>query len=177
MDYLKMIALSAVLAGTFCLGPVFGADTAAANGKSDLKDDFPKQHLGAGGEIIVAEPTGIAAADTANIQGALDAARDHGGGLVQLSGGAYLVNRALTITSNIRFQGQGMDVTTIRLAANSDCDLLQTYQFNLLTGKNSSQGVNGTLLRDMTLDQNGPKQSSGWNRPNWSTASTRPINR
>jgi len=58
----------------------------------------------------------VAPGDAAHIQGAIDAARDAGGGAVYLPGAVYLLTAKVRVHSNVTVFGDGIDRTVLRWA-------------------------------------------------------------
>jgi hypothetical protein len=114
--------------------------------------------------IVLSAPSGIASTDTANVQAALNAANTAGGGVVQLAAGIYSINATLIIYSNTQLRGMGPNVSTLQLANGSNVDLLDTYNFNNLTGtqlNSPTAGVQGFSIVNLTLDGNYLGQTTG----------------
>lgn len=86
--------------------------------------------------------------DTTALQQAINAAAQMGGGRVYLAKGTYLV-APLTISSGVILEGEGIGVSTIKLAAGVGATALVT-----------GTGVTNVGLRDLTLDVNGVNQTS-----------------
>jgi len=103
-----------------------------------------------------ADPTGVIDS-TAVIQAAIDAAA--GGGRVLVPPGTYLISDTLVMATGVVLEGVGPNIfssvpttgnAVIKLAAGSDCDMVQI-----------PTGVKNVTIRNLVLDGNGLKQSSG----------------
>lgn len=94
--------------------------------------------------------------DTAALQKAIDAAAAAGGGQVVLGAGIFvLAGSGLTLKDNVTLDGQGMGVTTLKLADGS------SQAKGLLNGGTATH----TGASDLTLDGNAAKaggSTSGW---------------
>jgi hypothetical protein len=85
-----------------------------------------------------------------------------GGGVILFSAGTYWVT-GLTKQSGITWQCAGRQVTTIKLAASGNADVVQGANFGTLTGTGSYAGIAGWSIRDCTIDGNRANQSG----PSW----------
>jgi parallel beta-helix repeat protein len=88
------------------------------------------------------------------IQPAINAARDNGGGRVRLPAALYLLTAKISVPSNVILYGDGMDRTVLRWAPGRDADTMMS---------NSSSGNGNTNLQvwDLTLDGEGRSGPSG----------------
>jgi len=91
--------------------------------------------------------------DTAAINAAITVASGLGGGVVQLAAGTFLVTN-LVMKSRVILRGAGMDATTIKLAASTTHDVIDT---------NGTSGAPASLvgIEDLTVNGNKSAQSSG----------------
>lgn len=125
---------------------------------------------------LVAAPGGTD--DTAVVQAAINAANAAGGGMLQLSAGAYVCT-TLTLYRGVHLVGMGIggDVfsstdagfpfrgTVIKLKSGTNADLIRTENFAALTGVTSPSGYDVPErfgLRNLVLDGNNQGNSSGW---------------
>lgn len=90
--------------------------------------------------------------DTAALQKAVDAARD-GGGIVFIPAGVYLT-RGLRLYSRVHLRGAGGDATTLRSHPGVNRAVLETADFDKLTGTGDSGGACYFSVRDLTVDGN-----------------------
>lgn len=97
--------------------------------------------------------------DTKSLQAALDAAALRGGSVV-IPAGVYR-SRTLTIGSKVHLLGEGIEATILKLADQTDDDLIRTRDFDRLTGTNSAGGPFNWSIRGLTLDGNRAKNSAG----------------
>lgn len=109
--------------------------------------------------VSVPLPSGdvTGATDTAAIQ-ALENANDTAGAILVFQPGTYWVT-GLTKQSNTIWQGAGRQVTTIKLAAAANADVVQGANFGSLTGTGSLAGITAWSIRDCTIDGNRSAQS------------------
>lgn len=99
--------------------------------------------------------------DTTAITGAINDARDNGGGAVFFPGGTYVTDMQV-IYDRVVLIGEGFANTTIKLASGADSDLIQSDGFvaNYAAG-GSTLGPYGFGLKDLTLDANYAGQTIG----------------
>ena len=97
--------------------------------------------------------------ETKSLQAALDAASLRGGSVV-IPAGVYR-SRTLTIGSKVHLLGEGIEATIIKLADQTDDDLIRTRDFDRLTGTNSVNGPFNWSIRGLTLDGNRAKNTAG----------------
>lgn len=90
----------------------------------------------------------VSPGNAAEIQPAIDAARDAGGGAVYLPAGVYLLTAKIRVHSNIAVYGDGLDRTILRWAPGATLDHMMS------NGSLSSGNVN-IQIRDLTLDGQG----------------------
>jgi hypothetical protein len=114
----------------------------------------------------IASPSGdtSGATDAITINSALSAVNTAGGGQVLLKAGTYYVNASIIIRPQVSIIGAGRGVTIIQLANGSNCDVLQTVNFNSLTRTGSatfgSSGAYMFELRSFTVDGNRTNQTA-----------------
>lgn len=142
--------------------PPAGAPPLNAANMNALAGEVQRLSAAGNAAFIVAAPTGTAATDTVNIQAQLNAAATAGGGLVQLQAGTYVINATLVIDTGTILAGAGVYATTLRLAASTNADLLQTKNFATLTGGTTTGGPQLFGLHRLTLDGNRASNTSGW---------------
>jgi parallel beta-helix repeat protein len=80
----------------------------------------------------------------AEIQPAIDAARDNGGGSVRLPAGVYLLSQKVRVHSGVTVYGDGMDQTVLRWAPGATLDHMMSNA-SLTDGNSSFQVWNLTL--------------------------------
>lgn len=104
---------------------------------------------------------GIGGNYTAQIQQAIDDAHNSpGGGTVFFPRGTYVVG-TLTFYSNVRYQGEGHNITIVQLAPGTNAAVFQSFGFAGLTGGGSSGGVNSFVISDMSIDVNKAQNPTG----------------
>ena len=79
------------------------------------------------------------------IQPAIDAARDNGGGRVRLPAGAYLLSAKVRVHSNVTVYGDGMDQTLLRWAPGATVD-------NMMSNATPTAGNTNIQVWGLTLD-------------------------
>lgn len=94
----------------------------------------------------------VSAGVASEIQPAIDAARDNGGGRVRVPAGLYLLSEKIRLHDNVTLYGDGMDQTILRWAAGNAPDHMMSN--GALTAGNANLQV-----WDLTLDGQG--KSSG----------------
>jgi hypothetical protein len=108
------------------------------------------------GTMVMGDQTAAAA----NVA-AIHAARDYlianlGMGTVVLPRGIIYINQSIVIRTNVGYRGQGPHQTIIRLADGSDCDVMQTINFDTYsmerTNAASKTATTRFFVSDMTLD-------------------------
>lgn len=97
--------------------------------------------------------------DTEALQAALDAA-GQGGGTVVVAPGVYLT-RTLTIRSKVHLAGSGVEATVLKLRDGANGDLVRTIDHARLAGTGSVGGPFNWSIRDLTLDGNRARNTSG----------------
>lgn len=118
----------------------------------------------------VPNPTGVAATDTANIQAALNSAKDNPGSTVILGSGTYMINNKLRIGSNTEFKGFGASVSKIKVANYA----IGTNYTNCVFGPGvpvigvSSGYATNISIHDFEFDGNCKYQSSTLGDPTFS---------
>ncbi len=90
-------------------------------------------------------------ADQVQIQAAIDAVNASGGGMVFIKEGTYNLATALTNKSNVEIVGEEKNSTILKMGNN-----LNTTVFN-----NSTEGLTGVTVKNLTVDGNGANQTSG----------------
>lgn len=99
------------------------------------------------------------------IQSAINAARHAGGGIVEIPAGFFIV-RGLTIRSRVMLKGQGDSATTLKLADNSNCNVIETENFveDIKQSKKwlVEDGMNhGFSVRDLRIHGNKVENTKG----------------
>jgi hypothetical protein len=84
----------------------------------------------------------------AEIQPAIDAAHDAGGGLVRLPAGVYLLTAKVRVHSNVILFGDGMDQTILRWAPGATLD-------HMMSNATLTDGNSNLQIWNMTLDGQG----------------------
>ena len=102
-------------------------------------------------EDFGADPTGVADS-TAAIQAAIDAAAASGGCVVCFTGGTYLIGATILMRDGVSIQGEGRNVTIIKLKNSSNCNLIDKHP--------SSVGV-AIGVFDLTFDGNQDNNTQG----------------
>lgn len=99
---------------------------------------------------------------TTEIQNAIDAANAAGGGKILISSGTYLVS-GLTFYNKIYFEGEGYELTIIKLIAESNTDVFYGDGSNELFGTSPSgdPGLNKFGFSNLTIDGNKDNNTSG----------------
>ena len=82
---------------------------------------------------------------SADIQPAIDAARDNGGGRVRLSSGVYLLTAKIRVHSNVTLYGDGMDQTILRWAPGATID-------HMMSNGSTGNGNTNFQVWGLTLD-------------------------
>jgi hypothetical protein len=95
--------------------------------------------------------------DTTAIQAAIDAAQQKGG-VVYLRPGAYLLSAPIVLPAKVRLVGAGSSATTLRLAAGSNCNVIQSTGLEELVDSNRwsfTEGVpSGFSVEHLRIDGN-----------------------
>src|SRR5687768_17088170 len=92
---------------------------------------------------------------SADIQPAIDAARDNGGGRVRLPAGVYLLTSKIRLHNNVTVYGDGMDQTILRWAPGATTD-------HMMSNATVSAGNSNLQVWGLTLDgQNRPGCDDG----------------
>ena len=81
----------------------------------------------------------------ADIQPAIDAARDNGGGRVRLPAGVYPITSRIRVHSNVTVYGDGMDQTILRWAAGATTD-------HMMSNGSTGNGNTNIQVWGLTLD-------------------------
>lgn len=95
--------------------------------------------------------------NTAAIQAAIDAAYNAGGGTVQLGSGTYKIKRApgtmhcLEIKEGVILQGNGIDVTRLKLADNQFRIAANPLTYEYLFIIESIQWINSIQIKNLTV--------------------------
>ncbi len=97
--------------------------------------------------------------DTKALQGALDACAERGGRVV-IPPGVYSTH-TLTIRSRVHIAGAGIEATVLKLRDGANADLLRTDRHATLVSSNATGGPFNWSVRDLTLDGNRAKNTSG----------------
>ncbi len=116
------------------------------------RGEFNVRDFGAKGDGSTDDTVAMAAADTA-----LNAA---GSGMWFAPAGTFLTTQPITIYSNVVYAGVTGGSSTIKVANGANCQAFKTYQFDALTGTNSSGGANRFEIRNLTIDGNRANQST-----------------
>jgi hypothetical protein len=74
------------------------------------------------------------------------------GGQVYIPPGIYFVGQAITIFSRVHISGSGMDTTVLMLRPGAACDIIQSNNFQSLTGSNSQGGVTACSIRNLSIN-------------------------
>lgn len=98
--------------------------------------------------------------DTTAIGNAISAANTAGGGRVQFPSGTCITGQ-LTIYPNVAYVGQGKDSTYLKLKASTNATFLISQDYASLTGTNSTAGVGGFGIYNMSIDGNNGNNSAG----------------
>jgi parallel beta-helix repeat protein len=98
--------------------------------------------------------------DTAAIQAAIDAAATtaqstFGGGTVFLPAGMYITSATLVLKKHVWLRGEGQNTTTIKLATNANCHVVQ----NDIAASSSGTNADCVGLVDICLDGNKANQN------------------
>lgn len=143
------IALPAVAA----LARTGEAQEASARNRSraDSSGDYNVRDFGAIGDGV--------RDDTKALQAALDAANERGGRVVAPAG--VYSTHTLSIRSRVHIAGAGIEATVLKLRDGTNSDLLRTDRHASLVGSNLTSGPFNWSVRDLTLDGNRAKNSSG----------------
>lgn len=91
-----------------------------------------------------ADPLAAAAINDAAIAAAIAEAVARGGGVVNIGPGDFLTSVPTVLPSKVFLLGRGANATRIKLADGSDCNILESVDFAVLTGTNKwlvSEGV------------------------------------
>jgi len=103
--------------------------------------------------------------DLTDFQYVINTVETLGGGVVEIPRGTCLVSGALSLPSRVTIRGQGPHASIIKLADNSDSRVIESYDFDNMTGSDTwltSGGVCYALgLEDLSIDGNGGNQSGG----------------
>jgi len=91
--------------------------------------------------------------DEIPINTAIDEASDHGEE-VKLSGGGFIKDDPIIPKSNVALRGSGPGSTTIKQPRRNNKNIIQTLDFDNLTGTNSKGGVKGFEISDLRIDGN-----------------------
>src|SRR5262245_15143005 len=83
--------------------------------------------------------------DAAQIQPAIDAARDAGGGAVYLPAAVYLLTTKVRVHSNVTVFGDGIDRTVLRWAREVERD-------HMMANASQTDGNANIQIRDLALD-------------------------
>jgi hypothetical protein len=110
------------------------------------------------GAYIAVSGDTTGATDTALIQ----ALENLGSKTIYFGPGTFWTN-GLTKQSKTIWQAAGEQVTTIKLAAGANADVVQGANFGTLTGTGSTGGITAWSIRDLTIDGNRSAQSG----PSW----------
>jgi hypothetical protein len=87
---------------------------------------------------------------------AIKAAIGPGSVAVQLEAGTYYVNAPIVLQQNTHLAGAGMRATTIQLADNSNCNVVE----NLVSPDGNTGNAEYVAIRDMTIDGNKTHQTA-----------------
>lgn len=102
--------------------------------------------------------------DTTAIQAAIDAAQPNGG-VVYLRPGTYLLSASIVLPAKVRLVGAGSSATTLRLAAGSNCNVIETIGLAALIDSNRwlfSEGVpSGFSVEHLRIDGNKTHNTTG----------------
>ena len=90
----------------------------------------------------------VAAGNSAEIQPAIDAARDNGGGQVRLPQAVYLLTAKVRLHNNVTVYGDGMDKTVLRWAPGAAID-------HMMSNGSLTAGNTNIQVWDLTLDGQG----------------------
>jgi parallel beta-helix repeat protein len=90
----------------------------------------------------------VAAGNAAEIQPAIDAARDNGGGQVRLPQAVYLLTAKVRLHNNVAIYGDGMDKTVLRWAPGAAVD-------HMMSNGSLTAGNTNIQVWDLTLDGQG----------------------
>lgn len=113
--------------------------------------------------VVDLYPTGVAATDYANLNGAILALNALGGGEVRLGRGTFLMSATPKLRSKVDIKGAGLNATTIKLADSANTDVLATLtnvDTYIDTG-DIAHGESYIKLSDFTIDGNKANNSSG----------------
>ena len=148
----RAFLLGAGLTVPLISGQVSGQQTALRKGtRAVAPGDCNVRDLGAIGDGV--------RDDTKAIQTALDSCSERGG-RVYVPPGVYRT-RTLTIKSRVHLAGAGIEASVLKLADGANEDLIQTDRHATLVGTNATEGPFNWSIRDLTLDGNRAKNSSG----------------
>lgn len=84
------------------------------------------------------------------------------GGIVYFPAGVYLTGR-ITLPSLVILMGEIKDATVIKLKDTQNSDLIATTNFATLTGTDTTNGVYGCGIQNLTLDGNKDNNATGGN--------------
>lgn len=98
--------------------------------------------------------------DTAGVQAAINYAKALGGGRVVLPRGVYIVS-SVTVYSNIWLVGEGRSISTIKMKAGVNADVIYGDNAYALFGTNSGGGIQNVGLFDLTVDGNRSNNLTG----------------
>ncbi len=97
--------------------------------------------------------------DSAAIQAAEDSLPYNGGTLFFPAGTCI---GHFTVKSNVHIMGSGIEATVLKLPNGANTDVINTQDFNNLTGTDSQRGALRVTLENITLDGNKGNNSSGY---------------
>ncbi len=157
-------ALIAAAAASAAAAEEDAAATAADRVQTGIDAAAAALSASAGGYVTGAAGDGITD-DEATINAAIEARPDGGNVRLQPTVASYLIGAPLVIPTGVALEGDGHANTCIKLADNSDCDMLQTKDFSTLAGTGVSlvaAGVqHGFRIGKLRLDGNKANQASG----------------
>lgn len=104
--------------------------------------------------------------DAAAINAAIISAENKKYGIVKLNSGNYRISSPIILRKNIFLVGSGVGSTTITLANNSNCNVIESQNFAALTNTNAYAPANPDVpywfgIRDFRIDCNGANQTTG----------------